>query len=62
MEQEQLRCNICGIMIGVSQAKSHILTSLHTSLRSKLEHDLHTVRGEPYKDDNSVVILWEKSV
>ncbi len=49
-------------MIGASEAKNHILTSLHSSLKSKLEHDLHIVRDEPYNDDNSVVILWEKSI
>jgi hypothetical protein len=60
--EEQLRCNICGIMISASQAKQHASTSLHTSLKSKLEHDLNVVSEGSYKNDSSVVILWERSV
>lgn len=60
--EEQLRCNICGVTVSSSQAKQHVSTPSHASLKSKLEDDLDAVKKESYKNDSSVVIRWEKSV
>lgn len=60
--EEQLRCNICGVIVSSSQAKQHASTSSHASLKSKIEDDLNAVKGESYNNDSSVVIQWERSV
>lgn len=62
MADEQLRCNICEVAVGSSQAKQHASTSSHESLRSELEQKLSAVRKEKYKNDRSVVVQWENSV
>jgi len=60
--EEQLRCNICGVIVGSSEAKQHASTPSHASLRSKLEDELDAVKNEAYKNDSSVVIRWERSI
>jgi hypothetical protein len=60
--EEQLRCNICGIVVSSSQAKHHTSTSSHTLLKSKLEEDLDSIKKESYNNDISVIIQWERSV
>lgn len=60
--EEQLKCNICNVMIYASQADQHISTLSHTTSKSRLEQDLNAVKEECYKNDRSVVILWEKSI
>ncbi|HEX2614837.1 MAG TPA: hypothetical protein VHL10_05040 [Nitrososphaera sp.] len=60
--EEQLRCNICDIIVSSSQAKQHASTPSHASLKSKLEDDLNAVKKESYNNDSSVVIQWERSV
>jgi hypothetical protein len=62
MADEQLRCNICEIAVGASQAKQHASTFSHESRRSKLEQELKAVRKESYNNDSSVVVQWENSV
>jgi hypothetical protein len=62
MPDEQLRCNICGVTVGASQAKHHATTSSHESRRSELEQELRAVRKESYKNDRSVIVHWESSV
>ena len=49
-------------MIYASQADQHISTLSHTTSKSRLEQDLNAVKEECYKNDRSVVILWEKSI
>jgi hypothetical protein len=61
MADEQLKCNICGIEVGASQAKQHASTSSHESRRSELEQELKAVRKETYKNDSSVIVQWESS-
>jgi len=60
--EEQLRCNICGLIVSSSQAKQHASTPAHATLKSKLEDDLNAVKKVAYNNDSSVVIEWEKSV
>jgi len=62
MADEQLRCNICEIVVGASQAKQHASTSSHESRRSKLEQELKEVSKELYKNDSSVVVQWSSSI
>jgi hypothetical protein len=62
VEEEQLKCNICGgIMVSVSQAKQHASTSCHELNKSKLEQELNAVRIKNYQNDSSVVISWERT-
>jgi hypothetical protein len=62
VEEEQLKCNICGgIMVSVSQAKQHASTSSHELNKSKLEQELNVVRIKNYQNESSVVITWERS-
>jgi hypothetical protein len=60
--EEQLRCNICGVAVGASQAKQHASTSSHESKKSELERELKAVRKESYKNDSSVIVQWENSI
>jgi hypothetical protein len=60
-ENQQLLCNICGIVINSSQAKQHTSTSSHKLYKSILEQELNTLRKENYQNDESVVVSWEKS-
>ena len=62
MEDEQLRCNICEVVIGSSQAKDHALTSSHESRQKVLEEELKDLRKENYRDDSSVIFQWENSI
>jgi hypothetical protein len=62
MGDEQLRCNICEVIVSSSQAKDHASTSLHESRRSELEQELKEVRKENYTDDSSVIVVWENSI
>lgn len=62
MEGGQVRCNICGVMVGDGEAKDHASTPSHASLRSKLEQDLRQMSSENYSDDSSVVLQWSKSI
>ncbi|MDQ3884117.1 MAG: hypothetical protein M3239_01575 [Thermoproteota archaeon] len=60
-ENQQLMCNICGIVINPSQAKQHASTSSHKLYKSMLEQELNTIRKENYQNDESVVVSWEKT-
>ena len=60
-ENQQLMCNICGIVINPSQAEQHASTSSHKLYKSMLEQELNTIRKENYQNDESVVVSWEKS-
>jgi hypothetical protein len=60
-ENQQLLCNICGIVINSSQAKQHASTSSHKLYKSMLEQELNAIRKESYQNDESVVVSWEKS-
>lgn len=62
MGDEQLRCNICEIVVGASQARQHASTPSHESRRSELEQELKAVSKESYNNDSSVVVQWENSV
>jgi hypothetical protein len=60
--EEQVRCNICNIVLSQKEAKDHASTSPHMKHKSKLEEDLKAVRNEQYKDDSSVVLEWQGSI
>lgn len=62
MQDEQLRCNICEVAVGSSQARHHASTSSHESRRSELEVQLKDLRKENYRDDSSVIVQWENSI
>jgi galactokinase len=62
MGDEQLRCNICEVVVSSSQTKDHASTSSHESRRSELEQELKDIRKENYKDDSSVIVVWENSI
>jgi hypothetical protein len=62
MSEDQLRCNICGIWVSLSQAKQHASSSTHESRRMKLEQELKTIRKENYINDSSVIVQWESSL
>lgn len=64
MAEELLRCNICGITVGTSQASEHVSTPAHMSLKSKLEEDLRAVKKteDKYKNDSSVILQWSSSI
>jgi hypothetical protein len=59
MAEEQLRCNICGVVVSISQANQHASTSTHESRKSELEQELKATRKDNNKNDSSVVVLWE---
>ena len=61
MSDEQLKCNICGVVVNANQAKQHASSSSHESCRTKLEHELTAVRKDGYKDDCSVIVKWESA-
>jgi hypothetical protein len=61
MTDEQLKCNICGMVVNASQARQHASSSSHESRRTKLEHELTAVRKDGYKDDSSVIVKWEST-
>jgi hypothetical protein len=60
-ENQQLMCNICGIVVKSSEAKQHASTSSHELHKSMLEQELNAIREEKYQNDESVVVSWEKS-
>ena len=62
MVDEQLRCNICEIVVGTREAEQHASTSSHESRKSKLEQQLKDVSKESYKSDRSVVVQWSSSI
>ena len=62
MPKEQLKCNICGVIVSSNEVKEHAATALHSSLRSKLESDLDAKRKERYSNDSSVILQWSSSV
>jgi hypothetical protein len=62
MGEEQLRCNICEVIVSVSQAKGHASTPSHESRRSQLEQELKDIRKANYTDDSSVIVVWENSI
>ncbi len=62
MQDELLRCNICEVAVGSSQARHHSSTSSHESRRSELEVQLKDLRKENYRDDSSVIVQWENSI
>jgi hypothetical protein len=55
MPDEQLKCNVCGIVVSASQAKQHAATSSHGSKKAELEQKLKAVKKESYKGDSSVI-------
>lgn len=61
MADEQLKCNICGVSVSASEAKQHAASSSHGSHRQELERQLDNVKKESYKNDSSVILLWESS-
>ena len=61
MSDEQLKCNICGVVINASEAQEHSSTPSHEARRAALEQELSAVRKESYKNDNSVIIQWQSS-
>lgn len=58
---EKLRCNICDSAVDIAEAKNHVATKQHVTLKSKLEHDLSATRQKEYAQDVSVVLQWTKS-
>ncbi len=60
--EEQLRCNICGTIVGTSKAKEQSSTSSHSLLKAKLEESLKAVKKEQYSNDRSVILQWSSSV
>jgi len=62
MGEEQLRCNICEVIVSSSQAKIHASTPSHESRRSQLEQGIKDVRKAKYTDDSSVIVVWENSI
>lgn len=60
--EEQVRCNICNIVLSQNEAKDHASTPAHMEHKSKLEEDLKAVRSGQYKDDSSVVLEWQESI
>jgi hypothetical protein len=62
MTEEQLRCNICGVVVSTSQANQHASTSTHESRKSELEQELKATRKDNNKNDSSVIVLWENSL
>lgn len=60
--EEQVRCNICNIVLSQKEAKDHASTPAHMERKSKLEEDLKAVRSGQYKDDRSVVLEWQESI
>jgi hypothetical protein len=59
---EQLRCNICGVLVASEQASKHAATSSHSLLKSKLAGDLEEVANSPYEGDSSVIQRWKDSL
>jgi hypothetical protein len=60
-KQQQLLCNICGIVVSASQAKQHASTFSHELHKSALEQELNAVRNENYQNEASVVVSWQRS-
>jgi hypothetical protein len=59
---EQLRCNICGMLLASAQVSKHAATSSHASLKSKLVDDLGKVGKARYEADSSVILQWKDSL
>ncbi|MGH9992771.1 MAG: hypothetical protein ACREBU_02070 [Nitrososphaera sp.] len=59
---DQLRCNICGIILTAGDEGKHASTSSHKRHKSNLEDDLKAIGPEHYDNDSSVIVLWKKSV
>ncbi len=59
---EQLRCNICGVVLSSSDAKIHTSAPSHVSSKIKIEQDLEGVRKDHYINDSSVILKWKRSV
>lgn len=60
--EEQVRCNICNVMLSQAEAKDHASTPLHAERKAKLENDLAAVKSNQYKNDSSVVLEWKGSI
>jgi hypothetical protein len=58
---EKLRCNICDVMVEMSEAKDHAASGSHSRLKSKLEGELATARARTYTEDNSVASRWAEA-
>jgi hypothetical protein len=59
---EQLRCNICDMLLTSAQVSKHAATSSHSSLKSKLVGDLEKVGMARYEADSSVILQWTDSL
>ena len=62
MPEEQVRCNICNMLLSQKEAQDHASTSLHTERKAKLEEDLKAVKSGQYGGDSSVVLEWQGSI
>ena len=59
---EELRCNICGLLVSSASAQDHASTGTHDSLKRKLNERLEALKSEKYVGDRSVVVQWSSSV
>jgi hypothetical protein len=57
-DAEKLRCNICDVVVEISEAKDHAASGSHSRLKSKLEGELAVARARMYAEDNSVASRW----
>jgi hypothetical protein len=62
MVDEELRCNVCGVVVSAEHAIQHAATSSHESYRSQLEQQLNAVKKESYMNDSSVIGRWQNSL
>jgi hypothetical protein len=62
MEDDPLKCNICGMTISSSQAMQHASTSSHGKRKTELEQELKALTKENYKNDLSVLVQWQSSL
>ena len=62
MPDEQLKCNICGVVVSASRAEQHASSSSHVDGKVKLEHELDALKDGGYKSESSVILQWEKSI
>ena len=60
--QEELKCNICGITITTANIKQHIVMTSHALKKSRLEQEYYDVARKYYQDDVSVIASWESGI
>lgn len=65
--QEQVRCNICEVLIDVSKTKEHAVLQSHAEQKAKLESELQAVRVVQHDrddgddGDSSVASRWRSA-